>query len=115
VPGEGFEPPTFGLQNRCTTTVLTRRRWRFYHGKARREACSQAIEIVGKDSALGGVEAQSGDGQPARFSRLTPSSPLRLCRRAPHFRSWRGQMLGRVRVAHLHGDGLTIENRLVRG
>ena len=25
VPGEGFEPPTFGLQNRCTTTVLTRR------------------------------------------------------------------------------------------
>lgn len=24
VPGEGFEPPTFGLQNRCTTTVLTR-------------------------------------------------------------------------------------------
>ena len=23
--GEGFEPPTFGLQNRCTTTVLTRR------------------------------------------------------------------------------------------
>jgi hypothetical protein len=25
VPGEGFEPPTFGLQNRCTTAVLTRR------------------------------------------------------------------------------------------
>ena len=25
VPGEGFEPPAFGLQNRCTTTVLTRR------------------------------------------------------------------------------------------
>ncbi len=25
VPGEGFEPPTFGLQNRCTTPVLTRR------------------------------------------------------------------------------------------
>ncbi len=24
LPGEGFEPPTFGLQNRCTTTVLTR-------------------------------------------------------------------------------------------
>ncbi len=24
MPGEGFEPPTFGLQNRCTTTVLTR-------------------------------------------------------------------------------------------
>ena len=25
VPDEGFEPPTFGLQNRCTTTVLIRR------------------------------------------------------------------------------------------
>ena len=25
MPGEGFEPPAFGLQNRCTTTVLTRR------------------------------------------------------------------------------------------
>ena len=25
VPGEGLEPPTFGLQNRCTATVLTRR------------------------------------------------------------------------------------------
>ncbi len=24
VPAEGFEPPTFGLQNRCTTTVLSR-------------------------------------------------------------------------------------------
>ena len=24
VPGEGLEPPTFGLQNRCTATVLTR-------------------------------------------------------------------------------------------
>ena len=34
VPAEGFEPPTYGLQNRCTTTVLSRqinklraRRW----------------------------------------------------------------------------------------
>ena len=27
VPDEGLEPPTFGLQNRCTTTVLIR------HGK----------------------------------------------------------------------------------
>ncbi len=24
MPAEGFEPPTFGLQNRCTTTVLSR-------------------------------------------------------------------------------------------
>lgn len=27
VPTEGFEPPTFGLQNRCTTTVLSRHYW----------------------------------------------------------------------------------------
>ncbi len=26
VPDAGFEPATFGLQNRCTTTVLIRRR-----------------------------------------------------------------------------------------
>jgi hypothetical protein len=26
LPAEGFEPPTYGLQNRCTTTVLSRRR-----------------------------------------------------------------------------------------
>ena len=25
VPDEGIEPPTFGLQNRCTTAVLIRR------------------------------------------------------------------------------------------
>ena len=29
VPGEGIEPPTFGLQNRCTTAVLTRPSARF--------------------------------------------------------------------------------------
>ena len=28
LPAEGFEPPTYGLQNRCTTTVLSR------HGSA---------------------------------------------------------------------------------
>ena len=27
MPAEGFEPPTYGLQNRCTTTVLSRQ-WR---------------------------------------------------------------------------------------
>jgi hypothetical protein len=27
LPAEGFEPPTYGLQNRCTTTVLSRRGW----------------------------------------------------------------------------------------
>jgi hypothetical protein len=32
MPGEGFEPPTFGLQNRCTTTVLTRPKSIYYNG-----------------------------------------------------------------------------------
>ena len=37
VPAEGFEPPTYGLQNRCTTTVLSRRRRRaLYRGRLRR-------------------------------------------------------------------------------
>src|ERR1700758_74567 len=27
VPAEGIEPPTFGLQNRCSTAELSRRRW----------------------------------------------------------------------------------------
>ncbi len=35
VPGEGFEPPTFGLQNRCTTAVLTRRRQGLFTGGGR--------------------------------------------------------------------------------
>jgi hypothetical protein len=30
VPGEGLEPPTNGLQNRCSTTELTRRYWVSY-------------------------------------------------------------------------------------
>jgi hypothetical protein len=31
VPAEGFEPPTYGLQNRCTTTVLSRQSARDYN------------------------------------------------------------------------------------
>ena len=27
VPDEGIEPPTFGLQNRCSTAELIRRAW----------------------------------------------------------------------------------------
>ena len=33
VPGEGIEPPTFGLQNRCTTAVLTRQGRAFPSGR----------------------------------------------------------------------------------
>lgn len=34
VPAEGIEPPTFGLQNRCSTAELSRRRWKM-RGRAR--------------------------------------------------------------------------------
>ena len=30
VPDEGFEPPTFGLQNRCSTTELIRHKYLIY-------------------------------------------------------------------------------------
>src|ERR1700733_11777152 len=37
LPAEGFEPPTYGLQNRCTTTVLSRRgEGHIITGRARR-------------------------------------------------------------------------------
>ena len=31
VPGEGIEPPTFGLQNRCSTAELARLYWVFLY------------------------------------------------------------------------------------
>ena len=34
MPAEGFEPPTYGLQNRCTTTVLSRHSWTHAQVKA---------------------------------------------------------------------------------
>jgi hypothetical protein len=33
VPAEGIEPPTFGLQNRCSTAELSRRRVRLFSGE----------------------------------------------------------------------------------
>lgn len=44
VPGEGFEPPAFGLQNRCTTTVLTRhQQCGFFHAGAYQVKLRRAI------------------------------------------------------------------------
>jgi hypothetical protein len=40
VPAEGFEPPTFGLQNRCTTTVLSRLERRVFPGAVEKRACA---------------------------------------------------------------------------
>src|SRR5205814_10460248 len=58
VPGEGFEPPTFGLQNRCTATVLTRLiylSW-FYYSYFRRlsgsRCCRNCYQTTSTSAAL---------------------------------------------------------------
>ncbi len=43
VPAEGFEPPTYGLQNRCTTTVLSRQSGWDYN-RAGRSAGSGSLD-----------------------------------------------------------------------
>ena len=45
MPGEGIEPPTFGLQNRCTTAVLTRRDGSHTPPYMRGEAPNHAIPL----------------------------------------------------------------------
>jgi hypothetical protein len=42
VPAEGIEPPTFGLQNRCSTAELSRRRLESGQGSAMRRVCPRA-------------------------------------------------------------------------
>jgi hypothetical protein len=44
VPGDRIELPTFGLQNRCSTTELTRLRWRASSVTARSQAAERAIQ-----------------------------------------------------------------------
>ncbi len=94
MPGEGFEPPTFGLQNRCTTTVLTRPQWG--STTARLAWKPEAIPL----KSLYKLGARSYRGRSPVIANLLDSvdSPHQVrcacaddsCRRAPHFRSWRG-------------------------
>ena len=81
VPGEGFEPPTFGLQNRCTTTVLTRlitspraktlgnpsvaNPWALYRIPPGSSRCSRFGGFVVPQSSHAG-DPGSGDGQLSR-------------------------------------------------
>ncbi len=51
MPGAGFEPATFGLQNRCTTTVLTRRRGGF----TTCQLTSQTFSSPDKTAEIGGL------------------------------------------------------------
>src|SRR6478609_5365203 len=58
VPAEGFEPPTFGLQNRCTTTVLSRPEAAFGSKHAERPAfrpCNFCGQPFGIESARLGL------------------------------------------------------------
>jgi hypothetical protein len=57
VPGEGFEPPTFGLQNRCTATVLTRPIPLIYSLYSRRSKIPVATEFGTEPAHLLSVSA----------------------------------------------------------
>src|SRR5579862_8534788 len=80
VPGEGFEPPTFGLQNRCTTTVLTRhlqlqishltRELRLRPRPEQAHAPRHQVNTFGR----GILQARTGNG----YSRLRCSTTLEL-------------------------------------
>src|SRR5712672_1608803 len=65
VPAAGFEPATYGLQNRCTTTVLSRQSAPDYN-RAGRSAGSGSVDCVVPDrdfawvSGCGGCSAAVG-------------------------------------------------------
>src|SRR5450631_105662 len=65
VPAAGFEPATYGLQNRCTTTVLSRQSARDYN-RAGRSAGSASLDRAVPDrdcawvSGCGGRSAAAG-------------------------------------------------------
>src|ERR1700688_4801190 len=68
VPAAGFEPATYGLQNRCTTTVLSRQSAGDYN-RAGGSAGSGSAErsVPGRDSAWvsGGASRLAAGGLPA--------------------------------------------------
>ncbi len=85
VPGEGLEPPTFGLQNRCTAAVLTRLGRRTYHEPAQPEitrwpantpALRPAALSPWRANGRGGYNDQSQGSHAAP----TPLVPLVGCR-----------------------------------
>ena len=72
VPAEGFEPPTYGLQNRCTTTVLSRQSAGDYNRAGGGSGSGSADRSVpGRDSAWvsGGARRSAAAGLPALVSR----------------------------------------------
>ena len=79
VPGEGFEPPTFGLQNHCTTAVLTRQ-WRYF---------SLLVVCVGR-----AVPSLPPDRHPGCWGSRSGVRRRYAARRLPASLEWRDCMCG---------------------
>jgi hypothetical protein len=66
MPAEGFEPPTYGLQNRCTTTVLSRRGAGSYYS----EPGLRALHRLNLRPGAGSSAAEDDRGKRRRDLRL---------------------------------------------
>jgi hypothetical protein len=79
VPAEGFEPPTYGLQNRCTTTVLSRQNNNLCASSISGVSAyvSNTVKVAGAGAALGAYStaAHGGSNRPAR-RRQSPDRAL---------------------------------------
>jgi hypothetical protein len=86
VPAEGFEPPTYGLQNRCTTTVLSRQSNDLRRSGGYDRAASARIllargerddpnrETRADDVSMAGSANSAGQGRADRRQRLSQRS-----------------------------------------
>ena len=76
MPDEGIEPPTFGLQNRCTTAVLIRLEARL---RRYQRPCLSARPLTGRR------ERTAPTGPRPNISRMADQVPiLRLLGGGPH-------------------------------
>lgn len=93
VPGEGFEPPTFGLQNRCTTTVLTRRQGGPFERKQRHPSRENVLSLtVFHEARLQtSLDMQRRLFSTRGFALHKPSRCVRKARRPASGRSQRGK------------------------
>src|ERR1700681_3219377 len=87
VPPAGFEPATYGLQNRCTTTVLSRQPARDYN-RAGRSAGSGSLDCAVPDldfawvsgcggcSAAGGLPVSESCADDDSLDEITTATPI---------------------------------------
>ncbi len=85
VPGEGIEPPTFGLQNRCSTAELTRRLF-FRLQLAARLCIDKATALANRCARLPDI-ALTGSIESAREKPAQINITARIPRRINHFRT----------------------------